>query len=348
MLEISASAIDKYLAENPLPPISFDSLIEPRSATTLLDLTGGRINRAEVRKRAGEAMLLDLPAHPTCKNFAKEWVIVGGGPSINQCVDRIRKLKARGANVVSVNKSHDWLIEHGISPWGHVLLDPKDWVAGYVKRPRKGVRYFIASQCHPDTFESLKGFETYLWHGGQDFPEGSEPGTYLRTNWPRKPWYIVPGPTTVSMRVPFLANFLGPVKPTKFHFFGLDSSRSSGKMHGYEKPEAPDAHAGSVKATYRGKSYIFDTNSHMTRQWADFQKLVGELPDQIKAGHLPKGVDFTFYGSGLLPFYAATLGWHADPECNKDPAKVGGYTTVIAPPSPEILYGMKPISLSAA
>src|SRR5262245_13908733 len=95
---------------------------------TFLKIQGGRIDRAEVRRRAGNAMARGLPTFQHCINEAKEWVIVGGGPSLNESWDIIRHLKSRGANIVSVNKSHDALLEHGIVPWGHVLLDPKEWV----------------------------------------------------------------------------------------------------------------------------------------------------------------------------------------------------------------------------
>lgn len=316
------------------------------AAEKLLSSGGGRIDRAEIRVRAGKAMLRNLPAHPMCQNHADEWAIIGGGPSINTQVDEIRRLKKRGVNIISVNKSHDWLLENGIVPWGHVLLDPMDWVADYVKRPRNDVRYFVASQCHEKTFDALNGFPVFLWHAGQDFDDGPEPNCYLREKWPTKPWFVVPGPTTVGLRTIFLGNFMAPVRPRKFHFFGLDSSRTAGKMHAYEKTEAPDAHSGNILAKHRGTGFVFSTNNHMARQWADFQKLVGLIPDYQEADLLPKNLDITFYGSGLLPFYAATLGWHSDPECNKDPAKVGGYVHMEAIASPDTLLGnrlvMKP------
>jgi len=290
-------------------------------------------------------MARNLPAFVTCVNGSSEWAIVGGGPSINDCVGDIRRLKRRGVQIVSVNKSHDWLLEHGIRPWGHVLLDPRDWVAGYVGRPRSDVRYFVASQCHDSVFEALKDYPVFLWHAGQDFPEGPEPNQVLREKWPRATWYCVPGPTTVGLRAVYLGAAMGA---TKFHLFGLDSSKSSGRLHGYDKPEAPDAEPGSLKLKHDGKKYEFESNSHMVRQQMDFDKLMLDLPKEKETGRLPKGFTLTVYGSGLLPMFAAKLGLHADPECNKDPAKVGGYTTVIAQPSPEILYGIKPISLSAA
>jgi hypothetical protein len=283
---------------------------------------GGRIDRAEVRRRAGAAMARNLPTFQDCPQAARTWAVIGGGPSVAGDIAAIRALKRRGANLVSVNKSHDWLLEQGIVPWGHVLLDPKAWVARYVRRPRKDVRYFVASQCHDETFEALNGYPVFLWHAGQDFDEGPEPNGYLREHWPRRPWFVVPGATTVGLRAVQLGHAMGA---DRFHLFGLDSSRANGRMHAYEKDEAPDAVSGTLALKYRGGKYVFDTNAHMARQQMDFDKFIEDLPKTRAAGLLRKDFELTVHGAGLLPFFAAMVGLHADPLCNADAARVGGY-----------------------
>lgn len=289
----------------------------------------GRIDRAELRARVNAAMARGLPTSLHCINTAREWAVIGGGPSINEHVETIRKLKSRGVAIVSVNKTHDWLLEHGIVPWGHVLLDPKEWVAGYVARPRKDVRYFVASQCHEDVFDALKGYPVFLWHAGQDFPEDgvNEPDACLRAGWPGANWQIVPGATTVGLRTPMLGHHMC-AGVDRFHMIGFDSSRMAGKLHGYEKPEARDAASGLQKIAYRGKKYCFDTNSHMARQFVDFDQFMGELEGHYAAGRLRRRFRMRFYGRGLLPFYAAMLGLHAEGTCNGDPVKVGGFVRV--------------------
>lgn len=302
------------------------TLLETSIRDRFLNTGGGRIDRAEVRKRAANAMARKLPHHLQCVNDSPEWAIIGFGPSLKDCLPEIRRLKRNGAKIVTVNKAHDFLLDHGITPWAHVLLDPKDWVAKYVQKPRRDVRYFIASQCHDDTFDALEGFPVFLWHAGQDFPEGAEPASVLREKWPTQPWFVVPGPTTVGLRTIFLGSQLGA---SKFHLFGLDSSRTpNGPMHAGPKPEAPDAQPGTLKIKHRGMKYSFDTNSHMARQQFDLDKLIEEIPKNKAGGLLPEHFCLTVHGSGLLPTFAATLGLHAKPECNADPSKVGGYTTV--------------------
>ncbi len=288
---------------------------------------GGRIGRTEVRARAGRAMARGLPTFHECPLAAGTWAIIGGGPSIAQEVDAIRALRRGGANIVSVNKSHDWLLERGIVPWGHVLLDPKEWVADYVRRPRKDVRYFLASQCHDDTFDALKDYPVFLWHAGQDFDEGPEPNRYLRQCWPQRPWFVVPGGTTVGLRAMQLGHAMGA---HRFHLFGMDSSRAAGRLHAYAKDEASDADSGTLSLRFRGKKYVFDTNSHMARQQMDFDKFIEDMPKNFAAGVLRRDFALTVHGAGLLPFFAAMIGLHADPACNADPARVGGYVEVIA------------------
>lgn len=295
----------------------------------LLSAHGGRIDRAELRKRVGNALNRNLPIHLQAVNDSKIWAIIGGGPSINSQVDRIRELKRSGANIVSVNKSHDWLLENDIVPWGHVLLDPKEWVADYVKRPRRDVRYFVASQCHDSVFESLSGYPVFLWHASQDFPEHgniAEPDDYLNAMWPGTPHRTVGGGTTVGHRAMILGHGMGA---DKFHLFGFDSSRDpAGKLHGYAKTEAEDASRGTLKFKWAGNKYSFDTNSHMARQQMDFDKFIEDLPSRYAKNQIRKGFRMIFYGSGLTPFWAATLGYHADPKCNENPELVGGYTNV--------------------
>lgn len=293
----------------------------------------GRIDRAEVRARCERALKRGLLTDQHCINGSREWAVIGGGPSINNDVDKIRALKRRGVCIVSVNKSHDWLLEHGIVPWGHVLLDPKEWVAAYVKQPRLDVRYFIASQCHDSVFDKFDGYPVFLWHAGQEFPEDGviEPNHYLQTH-AKGQWRVVGGKTTVGLRVPHLGHHIpgeGFQGADVFHMFGMDSSRApTGEMHGYAKPEPPDAPIGADFIPYKGKTYKFKTNAHMARQREDLGTLLDELPAGYERGIIRKGFRLKFYGSGALPFYAAMLGLHADPECNKDPTKVGGYVAI--------------------
>ena len=104
--------------------------------------------------------------------------IVGDGPSLTDEVGALRHLIKRGAKVLAVNKSHDWLLRRGLRCDYAALLDPKDWVADYIdldlaaskatrrKAGKFGIapKYLVASQCHDLVLEKFKGRrDAYLW-----------------------------------------------------------------------------------------------------------------------------------------------------------------------------------------
>ena len=66
------------------------------------------------------------------------------------------------------------------------------------------------------------------------------------------------------------------------------------------------------------------------------------MPSHFATGKLRRTFEITVIGSGLLPFFAAKIGMHADPECNADPSKVGGYVRKEPIASP-YNYGIAPI-----
>lgn len=288
----------------------------------LLTASDSYLTREEIRRRVADRMGDGYPEFRYCVNNADTWVVCGAGPSIADHVSTIRRLKRNGANVVSVNKTHDWLIERGIVPWGHVMLDGHEWVADYVKRPRKDVRYFVASQCHERTFDALRGYPVFLWHGGQDFPDGrAEPDAmFQERGYGKQP--IVGGGTTVGQRVPIIGISLGA---RKFHMFGMDSSRTAGNMHAMPKPDLADPGKRHLAYIWEGYKWIFDTNSHMARQQLDFDGFIADLPQRWASGQVPRDFAMVFHGRGLTPFWAATIGIHADPACNRNPELVGGW-----------------------
>ncbi len=53
----------------------------------------------------------------------KACVIVGGGPSLADSVQSIKDHRRRGAKIISVNNAMRYLIKHGLTPDGHVMLD---------------------------------------------------------------------------------------------------------------------------------------------------------------------------------------------------------------------------------
>jgi len=95
--------------------------------------------------------------------FTGKIAIVGGSPSLRTSIDELKKLKAKGVMIMSVNGSHDYLVDNGIEPDFFAMLDARK-LNDFVNTPIKSCVYFLASQCHKDIFNKLKGSNVILWH----------------------------------------------------------------------------------------------------------------------------------------------------------------------------------------
>lgn len=158
--------------------------------------------------------------------------VVGGGPTLADEAPALRRLVKKGAKIIAVNKSHDWLKKRGFPVHYSVLLDPKEWVAGYVDltldkqkiiRKRAGnkwveTKHLIASQCHDDVLAKFKGNKNaYLWHAGAGLGESD----ILKEEFKKEPWVNIAGASVVGLRAVPIGIGLGF---REFHTFGIDGS----------------------------------------------------------------------------------------------------------------------------
>lgn len=281
------------------------------------NFNGARIgDRTKFLAAVHRDMARDVPSLAALKlsQLGRPVCICGDGPSLAGDVETIRRMKAKGARVLSVNKTHDSLINRfGIVPWGHVMLDPQERVADYVASPRHDVNYLLAAGVHDKTWAKFQGYPHFMWIPYADFPTGSEPVfNELKALFPTKDPVILPGGTTVGMRAIWVAYYLGMVDQ---HWFGFDSSFAADDARNVSgKPQADGVK--DVIATFRtrsGKLNKYLTNDHMAKQVLDFEDLIGkQIPDMLKAGTLKPVPRFTVHGSGYLPDYAREMEMHAE------------------------------------
>ena len=98
-------------------------------------------------------------------------VIVGDSPDLEQHAGKIAELRASGAKILAVKRTHDWLIERGIVPDYAVCSDGQRCTVdvfrardvGIVRRS-PGITYLAASISHPDMWEYLRGQAVLIWH----------------------------------------------------------------------------------------------------------------------------------------------------------------------------------------
>ena len=159
-----------------------------------------------------------VPAHD------KLLIVCNYGPSIGDTWEKIETVrKQAGAEVVSVSGAHDFLLSKGIKPTFHIECDPRPHKSGMMKKPRKGVKYLMASSCHPDYIKRFEGYDLTLWH----LFDGEE--SYKIRDFPsERTGAMIPGGGCVGLRALTLFYFLGY---RNFIIHGFDCSYANGKTH---------------------------------------------------------------------------------------------------------------------
>src|SRR5687768_778137 len=125
-------------AAHPLTPVTF---VQKMNVTD--DYICGNI-----RANAGRPLpLLDF----------KRIAICASGPSAADRVEGIRDRQAQGWSVAAMHGSHNFLIEHGITPDLMLILDSRPLTLPFLRLPNDPPTYVVASQCRPEVFEALEG-----------------------------------------------------------------------------------------------------------------------------------------------------------------------------------------------
>lgn len=223
-------------------------------------------------------LFVGQPAHRGCA------LIVGGGPSLTDMLPGLRFHHRRKGIIFALNGAHDWLMERGIVPDFHVLLDARQENVRFVQKPHKAVTYLIASQCHPEVFEALKGQNVIQWNACLPNPDYDRE---IAEAFKHKPVMMVGGGSTVGLKTINLTYLWGF---RKIHLYGFDSSYRDGKNHAYRQ-DINDAES-LVEVTESGKT--FTCAPWMARQAGEFQGQLVQLQGL--------GVSIHVHGDGLIPW----------------------------------------------
>jgi hypothetical protein len=212
-----------------------------------------------------------LPQHLTHDGVA---VMVGSGPSVKDQLPSIRDARDRGGFLVAIKDTHDWLLAHDIIPNAAVAIDPQPSRAHVFQNPHHDVRYFIASQVHPEMLDHLSGYHVSLWHA------------YVRKNQTVPPpgTPLISGGTTTGLRAITLLYSMGF---REFELYGYDSCLADGllRMNG-DVPRTGDDTINEI--VVHGET--FHCNPSMTAQAAEFQNLYWSMPD----------ISIQSHGDGLI------------------------------------------------
>ncbi len=175
------------------------------------------------------AMKRDIPWHVPVDGDNGPVCIVGGGPSLKGQERFIQLRQASGHKVWAINGAYNHLLAHGIVADAMVMTDARKENAQFLKDPRKETTFYLASQCAPELFDALEGYDTRLIHlnvpGVPEVVMGSYSDRYTC-------FLAAPGGTT-GMAAMYLAESFGHCD---ISLYGLDSCYTEGEHHAFSQP----------------------------------------------------------------------------------------------------------------
>lgn len=149
-------------------------------------------------------------------------VIVCYGPSLLETWPEIAaERKFFDGDIFSVSGAHDFLVRREIIPDYHVECDPRAHKAVNLTLPQDGVKYLIASCCHPDLIQKLKDKDLSLWH----LCNGQDSFRIVEELESEKDQLLLTGGGSVGLRTISLCYAMGY---REFHIYGMDCSFGSG------------------------------------------------------------------------------------------------------------------------
>jgi hypothetical protein len=216
-----------------------------------------------VVKNIDYCLTLGLPEIFLTPEHAGELNIVGGAPSLNTQLD---KLKIEKSPIWAVNGSVNHLINNNIIPKAMVILESNLIAAGMI--PDVNIQFHVASQCDKSVFDKLKNKKVKVWHALVEAGENE----LLREKSPNS--FLIGGGCSTVLRCINLGYVMGY---RTFNLYGFDCSISEKQHHAYEQKFDDDRQLIDIR--YNGKDYL--TNPQLARQALDFVDMMNFFGNRI-------------------------------------------------------------------
>jgi hypothetical protein len=208
-----------------------------------------------------------------------------GGPSLADNERRIRTLHHRhGWKIATVNGTHRWAMDRGLSPSVHAMLDARPFNARFVEDVERTCRYLICSQCDPAVFEALAGLDVHIWHGASR----KEPEAKILDRFYAGRWQDVMGGGSIGTRAIGLLYLIGV---RNVRVFGMDGCLRDGEHHAFAQSEN-DAGPHAIKGV-RVRRRRFRAHVWMLAQLDDWLQM---------APHVPEDLNLSIEGDGMLAY----------------------------------------------
>jgi hypothetical protein len=94
-------------------------------------------------------------------------IILGGGPSVDTEIDRIKKL-AKSYPIIAIPRMYQWALKHGLSPDFVLGLDANPIQEESFLEPCLSTKHLIAAVARPALFDKLQNFVCYIWSSMDD------------------------------------------------------------------------------------------------------------------------------------------------------------------------------------
>ena len=202
-------------------------------------------------------------------------ILVCYGPSLKHTAWEIPQI---AGDVFTVSGAHDFMVDMGITPYGHIESDPRPHKAELITKPQAATQFYIASCCHAAVFDRLAGHQVTLWHAWNSSATDKQV-MELDPN-----GFIIEGGSNVGLRAMSLLTGLGYRLIT---IFGLDCSFDIGGAQ----------HAGFHSGKKQRVMKVFTPDGRW--YWTSPSMLAG-CDDFFKLLPAFVGCDISLKGDGLL------------------------------------------------
>lgn len=236
--------------------------------------------RANIEENQKQIMNWIVPCLPT----EEPVLIVSGGPSL-ECDEIPRNSDGGKLKIFAVKHALTKLQEAGITPYGCILLDPRDHVYDFVENPNPEVIYFVASQVRPRVVKNLldNGCRVVGYHASV----GADEGGLIN----KQPLSIVNGGSASATRGLHLLEQLGY---KNFKLFGYDLCHAEkpdmGLKDEFGQPKYFEMNVGFEAPNFKMKK-TFWTEGQLIAQFE-------EVSDIVKADKW----SLEAFGDGIVPF----------------------------------------------
>lgn len=219
-------------------------------------------------------------------------IIVGGGPSAEDDLSKIKHRQRMGGTIFSLNGASRWLSRYGVRSDWQVMIDAKPETLALVDETAPN--HLFASQIDPETVNAIPS--PLLMHLSSEGSEDNLPAERRE----KTSYALVGGGFGVGNSACCAAYVMGF---REIHCFGFDCSHRDGKSHSYSQPMNDDIPC--VVTDWGDETYI--SSISMKAAAERFQIIANDLKEL--------GCEVHVHGSGLLP------AMYRNPTANRTPSE---------------------------